>query len=1640
MVGRRTGLSQSQGIEVYCPDNGIGLTRFTFTAADGTEYEFRDVQSDGATMDNVYQLDPNNEFICNLVLTHPRGRVFVTSDGSAATFISDVEINDHSDSTDPYSSPPGELAYPTGYLFMRDGTCYRIGDGGVVWMRDRNGNRITFQYEFINPNWRTTITDSLNRVVTIDKRLHDPVSGREYDLIAYKGFGGASRTIKLWYTELGLTLRPDFGTEAKTYEFLFPTLSGSDQTPFNPTVVAEIELPDGRKYFLKYNYYGELARVDLPTGGRFEYDYAAGVTGGDPAGVVTTLSGRKNIYRRVTERRVYKDGGTTLELKETYSRPENNSGGNQGYVEVQHLAGDAVTILARERHFYFGSPKNSFEKEPYHYANWKDGKESQTRFFDKGANGALLRTVDNTWQQPTAGNTWPLTGQGETSDSAKPNQPQITAVTTTLEDTGQVSKQTFTYDQFTNKTEVKEYDFGAGSPPASPVRRTTTSYLTSNLTVNYTTVNPNTTTPDPNATVHIRSLPVQQSVYDGAGTEKARSTYEYDNYTGSLWDRSDITGHARMLGAQATHTVSYLTRGNATLTTQVVLGSPDLPLSTRMEYDIAGNVRSVIDPKTNTTTFEFNDRFGTPDDEAQGNTPPAGLGSLHTYAFATKVTNALSHSEYTQFDYYLGRPVNGEDANGAVARGEYDDDLDRATELEVGIFTGSQLRRLTKFTYDDTARTITTQSDQTTYNDQAFKTVSLYDGLGRTFETRSYETASAYITSKQEFDELGRVKRSYNPFRTTSDETYGYADTTYDGLGRVTKVETFNASAASTGAVTTAYSGNATTVTDQASKVRRSIVDGLGRLTRVDEPDVNGSLGTVAAPTQPTSYVYDVLDNLAKVSQGGQSRFFMYDSLKRLIRARNPEQDINPNISPALTDPLTGNSQWCFKYVYDENSNLITRTDARNITTTYGYDALNRVTTRTYTNDPQSTPAVSYKYDGEQLPDGFPAAFNRGFSTGRLVAVTYGGTSAGNYTGYDKLGRVTSSYQQTDSQNYGFVYSYDLAGEMLTESYPGGRVITNAYDMAGRLISVNGQKTGEQPKTYASQFSYAAHRAVGAMQLGNSKWEHTSFNNRLQPTLIGLGTSSTDSSILRLDYGYGTTNNNGNVLTQKITAPGLTLNQCYGYDSLNRVLTAEERSGGTNCAGTQQWKQAFSYDRYGNRNFDLANTTANVLGPNPAASQTTNRFTSGGYGYDGGGNLSSDPATSSNGIVYDAENKQRQYTKTGQQTNSYYYDGDGNRVKKVDSSGTTVFVYNAGGQLIAEHTSGSPSGGGTSYLTGDHLGSTRAVMKSDGSVARHDFLPFGEELQVGVGGRTAGLGYVVDNVRQKFTQKERDNESGLDYFGARYYSSSQGRFTSPDSVPGGIANPQSLNLYTYVLNNPLKFIDPTGHLPILSGLAFPTAENWQRYQGDESLTFADIGLAPLFREQVNILPEFDQIVAQPADSSLLGSLNRSISSSFGVGISDAINADHTPTGPNALIWQGMQVYGAVGGLLVGSTAGSVLELGAEVAGQEVAGELIEGLFSIWDWSGYPEGGPKPEGPVRLLDGSSEEYKAADKASGAARKAAHAADSALDGLDLHHVHPIQFGGNPAGPMIPLTRAEHAPYNTWWRELAKAVRRR
>ena len=148
----------------------------------------------------------------------------------------------------------------------------------MSWVRDRNGNKLTFTYDGYNRV--STITDSLKRQVTITYNTGAGTS----DQITYKGFGGDSRSILVNHALLANALRSDYST-TRTYKSLFPETHGSTTSHHNPSVVASVTLPNGKQYILKYNDYGELARVVLPTGGAIEYDYAAGLTNDNASGV-----------------------------------------------------------------------------------------------------------------------------------------------------------------------------------------------------------------------------------------------------------------------------------------------------------------------------------------------------------------------------------------------------------------------------------------------------------------------------------------------------------------------------------------------------------------------------------------------------------------------------------------------------------------------------------------------------------------------------------------------------------------------------------------------------------------------------------------------------------------------------------------------------------------------------------------------------------------------------------------------------------------------------------------------------------------------------------------------------------------------------------------------------------------------------------------------------------------------------------------------------------------------------------------------------------------------------------------------------------------------------------------------------------
>jgi RHS repeat-associated protein len=659
---------------------------------------------------------------------------------------------------------------------------------------------------------------------------------------------------------------------------------------------------------------------------------------------------------------------------------------------------------------------------------------------------------------------------------------------------------------------------------------------------------------------------------------------------------------------------------------------------------------------------------------------------------------------------------------------------------------------------------------------------------------------------------MHRVYQAFNPSR--SGDSLNFATTyAYDGLDRTLTVTT-----ADNAVVTTSYSGNQTTVTDQASHTRVTTTDGLGRLTKVVE-DPNSLNYT-------TTYAYDPLDDLTGVTQASESRSFGYDSLKRLTSATNPESGL-------------------ISYTYDNNSNLATRTDARSRILCFGtlsgstctssvgtgYDAINRPLKKSYSD---STPIVTFTYDTATL------------GKHRLASVA-NSVSTTNFTSYDPFGNVLASSQPTDGLQNSFSYTYNLASDLLAETYPSGRVVTTGYDQANRPITVSGLYSGNTtPYLTSSAAQYAPHGEMWQYQLGNDVWHQTEFNSRLQPC-YGLDTinqyaainedsmsATTCSSapvpspngvsqeVLAASFNWGTTADNGNLLGLSTTANAASLYapvsvaQTYGYDNVNRLSTSSETA-----AGVTSWSRDFGYDAYGNM-WVTANTGVSLNGITPTSNVYSNNRMSTNT-YDASGNVTALGSSNSTALYYDAENHQNQATEPpslGGATEYFYYDGNGRRVEKSGPAGTIVFAYDASGELAYEYnTATNPPPCTTCYLSPDHLGTPRMVTDSAANVIGwHDYLPFGEEIPSGIGGRTNFWGATNDNVNQKFTGKERDVETGLDYFGARYFSAAQGRFTgadwayAPRPVPyANLLDPQTLNLYAYVRNNSLSLFDPNGH-------------------------------------------------------------------------------------------------------------------------------------------------------------------------------------------------------------------------------------
>ena len=993
---------------------------------------------------------------------------------------------------------------------------------------------------------------------------------------------------------------------------------------------------------------------------------------------------------------------------------------------------------------------------------------------------------------------------------------------------------------------ISERDFTTnGTVSATELRRTDTTYITDS---NY-------------ISRRLYHLPSSVKVFaGGSSTPIARIDYAYDNYGSShanMTARPNIIMHDPAYDPfqeeqetcdwectewginetgfwgclnyewQCTYYNPYVSatdyRGNVTSTTKYAdAANATGAITHSVTYDIAGNVTSAQVDCCQLKTFQYSDTYKNAyvTSVTRGNPSGLNLTSSAAYNFNTglvdtttdeniQVTTSYYHSDSLRLER-VTYPDGGEafltysDELEADANGKYHSYVDQAVKLDAP---------------GGTPRYVTTRQ--------------FFDGRGATARIfSSYTSTNGWSAQDIEYDVMGRAYRSSNPYYASGNSAAinpdGFWTTrTFDDLGRVTQITMPRGdnNSSLTTSVSISYDGVYTTLTDQAGKTRRQKVDALGRLIRLDEPTSSG-LGTTTSPNQSTAYYYDALDNLVRINQGAQNRYFKYDSLSRLIRERQVEQ--NTNASYNLSDALTGNSSWSRKLEYNSHGLITNSYDARGVQATYSYDALNRPTQITYSD---STPTAHYYYDLQTLPTGAPS-YTKSNTTGRLLAATYGSGATGTYFAYDTMGRVVTQKQVTGSTTYSLSYAYNHGGLLTGETYPSGRALTYSYDQGGRLSGVSDGST-----TFANSYSYAPHGGLTSETWGNTAVHTQTFNRRFQPGQVKLTVGGAVQQ--QYDYSYGefntttgavdTSKNNGQLGKINSTI-GTTAqwNQGFSYDVLGRLSNVVEYQGSS--MSTQTYTQGFGYDRYGNRT-QSANATLGLPAVSSSEYDTTNnnnRFVSAVASYDAAGNITTDSKFRALTYTYDANGRQKS-ASNGTWTQTQVYDTAGQRVQTTVGSTTRTTVYDIFGQSVAEYLGSTLEreniyrGGGLlavyeagssalRYVLQDVQGSARAMLNSSGSViARHDYLPFGEEIASGIGLRTSGQGFgATDTNRQRYGLTERDDTSGLDHTWWRKYENRSGRWTSPDPLRGTITDPQSFNGYNYAGNDAVNFIDPLG--------------------------------------------------------------------------------------------------------------------------------------------------------------------------------------------------------------------------------------
>ena len=537
-----------------------------------------------------------------------------------------------------------------------------------------------------------------------------------------------------------------------------------------------------------------------------------------------------------------------------------------------------------------------------------------------------------------------------------------------------------------------------------------------------------------------------------------------------------------------------------------------------------------------------------------------------------------------------------------------------------------------------------------------------------------------------------------------------------------------------------------------------------GNRTSVTSADNKTTLYTydnynrVETITQPgtivTSFTYDANGNLATVTDGDNKiTSYTYDDTGRLVKTVSPD---------------TGTTL----YTYNKAGNLLTKKVNSGLVTTYTYDDPGRITGIIYSDTSEN---VTFTYD--------EGVNGKGRLTGKA-----GQDYLYAYT-YNAMGQLVTEIKTIGTASYTTEYSYDNAGILTGMIYPDGRTVTYGQNTNGQYLSVSTTKAAVTDQL-VSNAAYKPFGPTTGFQFDNGIIYSKAYD-------LGYNLSNiTAGSVQNLTY---TPDVAGKIsaITNNLDA---TRNQSFGYDDLNRLETASGIYGSF----------SYTYDNTGNRQTMTKNsvTDAYTYLPGTSIINAVTGSSPKSFMHDADGNILEDmkietglpDVTTSEYIYNDAGQRLRKIS--GSLVIYYHYDLGGNLIAETDATGLLVkaYIYMGGIRIATIAADGS-----ICYYHNNHLETPEVMTNQSGSVVwKADYLPFGKA-------DVDPASTVVNDFR--FPGQIFDGETGYHYNWNRYYDTETGRYVTADPIGllGGV------NLYGYVLNDPVNLIDPEGLMGAAQG-------------------------------------------------------------------------------------------------------------------------------------------------------------------------------------------------------------------------------